>query len=354
MKDKITIILFISIISIFSLGSIIKKDEKISIVERRKLQTFPSFTLTSEYITTLDKYFVDHFFLKDDFRRIKANYQYKVLKRLDNNDIFLKDDNIYKSNYPTNDKSITNFINKISYLKQMLSKDNNLYFMMIPDKNYYLNDKNFLQIDYHQIEASLNKLEMKNIIIKDILTKEDYYKTDPHWKQENLDKVVKKMSEIMAFNYQNIASEKHVYHNFYGVYYGEASIYKNPEKLIYLTNNFTEDARVTYLENKHLTEVYNLNKLNSYDSYEVFLDGASSFIEITNKSSYNDKELVIFRDSFASSLTPLLIPYYKKITLIDNRYIKSDYLKDKIKFTNQDVLFMYSTLIINNSGSLKG
>lgn len=354
MKDKITIILFIGIISIFSLGSIIKKDEKISIIERRKLQTFPSFTLTNEYITTLDKYFTDHFFLKDDFRRIKAHYQYKVLKKLDNNDIFLKDNNIYKSNYPTNDKSITNFINKINYLKQMLSKDNTIYFMMIPDKNYYLNDKNFLQIDYHKIEENLNKLEMKNIIIKDILTKEDYYQTDPHWKQENLDKVIKKMSEIMAFNYQNISYEKHTYNNFYGVYYGEASIYKKPEKLTYLTNDFTEYAKTTYLENHNLTKVYNLNKLNSYDSYEVFLDGASSFIEITNQSSYNDKELIIFRDSFASSLTPLLIPYYKKITLIDNRYIKSDYLKDKIKFTNQDVLFMYSTLIINNSGSLKG
>ena len=42
---------------------------------------------------------------------------------------------------------------------------------------------------------------------------------------------------------------------------------------------------------------------------------------IYNENSFNDKELIIFRDSFASSLTPLLIKYYSKITLIDNRYI---------------------------------
>ena len=53
--------------------------------------------------------------------------------------------------------------------------------------------------------------------------------------------------------------------------------------------------------------------MDSLDSYEVYLDGASSFIEIENKNSLSDKELIIFRDSFGSSLIPLLINYYKKI-----------------------------------------
>ena len=37
-----------------------------------------------------------------------------------------------------------------------------------------------------------------------------------------------------------------------------------------------------------------------------------------------EKELVIFRDSFGSSISPLLINYYSKITIIDNRYISSN------------------------------
>ena len=65
-------------------------------------------------------------------------------------------------------------------------------------------------------------------------------------------------------------------------------------------------------------------------------------------------ELLIFRDSFGSSITPLLIPYYSKITLIDNRYINSKNFVKYIEFTNQDILFLYSTMIVNNSFSLKG
>ena len=158
----------------------------------------------------------------------------------------------------------------------------------------------------------------------------------------------------MNFEYKSIDYKVNSYDKFYGVYYGESAINRNPEELTYLTNNILTNATVKYLENNNLTSIYNLDKLTSLDSYEVYLDGASSYIEITNPSSTTSKELVIFRDSFASSITPLLIPYYSKITLIDNRYINSTNFSKLIKFTNQDIILMYSTLIINNSSSLKG
>ena len=138
------------------------------------------------------------------------------------------------------------------------------------------------------------------------------------------------------------------------MYYGESAINRNPETIIYLTNNNISNLKVKYLENKELTTVYNIDNLNSTDSYEIYLDGASSFIEIYNEHATSDKELIIFRDSFASSITPLLTKYYSKITLIDNRYINSSNYLKLIEFNDQDVLFMYSTIIINNSYSLKG
>ena len=158
----------------------------------------------------------------------------------------------------------------------------------------------------------------------------------------------------MNFNYQKITYKENIYNNFYGVYYGESAINRKPEKITYLTNDNLNNLKVNYLENKKLNSIYNLDKLTSLDSYEVYLDGASSFIEIINENSISDKELVIFRDSFGSSITPLLTNYYQKITLIDNRYINSQNYLELIEFTNQDVLFMYSTLIINNSNTLKG
>ena len=226
--------------------------------------------------------------------------------------------------------------------------------MIIPDKNYYLKSNDFLHIDYDYIYNEITKLNIKEIDIRNIMTSEDYYQTDTHWRQEKLDKVIFEMSKIMSFNYLQTSYQENIYNDFYGVYYGESAINRPPEDLIYLTNHNLDKLTVNYLENKNLHTIYNLEKLTSLDSYDVYLDGASSFIEIYNNNSQSEKELIIFRDSFASSITPLLTPYYKKITLIDNRYINSKNYLNLIDFTNQDILFMYSTLIINNSSTLKG
>ena len=354
MKNKIITYLFIIYIFIFSILGIIIKDKEISETERRKLSTFPKYTLNSEYVTKLDKYLLDHFPIREQFRSIKANFNYKILNKLDNNNIFLLDNYIYKSEYPTNKQSISNFINKITKFKTNLTENNNTYIMIIPDKNYYLNTKNFLHIDYNYIYQEIDKLNINTIDIRNIMNISDYYETDTHWRQEKLDKVVKEMDKLMNFNYQNINYQENIYNNFYGVYYGESAINRNPEQLIYLTNNNINNIRVNYLENKNLNKIYSLDKLNSLDSYEVYLDGASSFIEIYNDNSISNKELVIFRDSFASSITPLLTNYYQKITLIDNRYIDSKNYLNLIDFNDQDILFMYSTLIVNNSSTLKG
>ena len=96
----------------------------------------------------------------------------------------------------------------------------------------------------------------------------------------------------------------------------------------------------------------NIIKLNGLDKYDVYLSGAKALLEIETNSS-SDKELIVFRDSFGSSLIPLLVSSYSKITVIDTRYISPKILDNYIDINNQDVLFIYNVSIINNSYSLK-
>lgn len=354
MKNKIITFSFLGILFIFMIMHILFSDEIISITERRNLSSFPSFEFTSEYMNKVEKYLLDHFPFRDEFRKLKANFNYKVLGRYENNGIYLNEDGIYKSLYPTKEGSIKKFNEKIEGLQSLLSENNKTYMMIVPDKNYYLKDENFLHLDYNFMYDEVSKLNMEHIDLRDVLSTSDYYSTDTHWKQENLDKVVKHMNETMNFGYIEQDYEIHAFNEFYGVYYSEAANNMKPDTIKYLTNKIISESTVKYLENDKLTTVYNEGNLGSLDSYEVYLDGASSFIEITNNNATTDKELVIFRDSFASSLTPLLINSYSKITLIDNRYITSMVFKDLIEFNNQDVLFMFNTEIINNSTILRG
>lgn len=352
MKDKIITFFFIGYIAFFSITHILIEDNEISVSERRKLSSFPDFELTREYITKMDKYLVEQFPFRDAFRSLKAHFNYNVLGKYDNNGIYIKDNYIYKSNYPTNEKSIHKFINNIEYFKNILPNEN-MYLMIIPDKNYYLDDYNFLKIDYDYIYEQIHSLDLNIIDIRNTLSINDYYETDTHWRQEHLHKVIKQMSDIMHFTYVDEIYDIDSYDKFYGVYYGESALSRKPETLYYLTNDFIMNARVNYLENNNLHSIYNYDKLNGLDAYEVYLDGASSLIEIYNDMVHSDKELIVFRDSFGSSLVPLLANYYSKITVIDNRYINSNEILKRVDFNNQDILFTYSTLLVNDSGSLK-
>ena len=64
-------------------------------------------------------------------------------------------------------------------------------------------------------------------------------------------------------------------------------------------------------------------------------------------------QLIIFRDSYGSSLAPLLMSDYEKIVLIDTRYIAPELIKDYVKFEGSDVLIIYSTLLVNSSSTIK-
>ena len=86
----------------------------------------------------------------------------------------------------------------------------------------------------------------------------------------------------------------------------------------------------------------------------MFLGGARSLITLTNPNSEHERRLIVFRDSFGSSIAPLLAAGYSKITLVDIRYISPLALSRLVDFSGvSDVLFLYSASVINNSETIK-
>ena len=99
--------------------------------------------------------------------------------------------------------------------------------------------------------------------------------------------------------------------------------------------------------------IYNFEKLESKDPYEFYLSGSTSILEVTNPNAEGDRHLIIFRDSFGSSIAPLLMRDYAKITLIDTRYILPNLIGNYVDFEGADVLMIYSSLVLNDSYLLK-
>ena len=134
---------------------------------------------------------------------------------------------------------------------------------------------------------------------------------------------------------------------FYGAYYGQLGVDVPPDNLYILTNDTIEDCTTYNFETKRSGKVYDTNI--SADKYDIFLSGATPLISVENPNARNNKELLLFRDSFGSSIAPLLIENYSKITLIDLRYMSSQLLSEFIEFEDQDVLFLYSGVVLRQN-----
>jgi len=74
---------------------------------------------------------------------------------------------------------------------------------------------------------------------------------------------------------------------------------------------------------------------------------------LENPESESGRELVVFRDSYGSSIAPLLLQGYSKVTLIDLRYMNSAALSEYIEFQDQDVLVLMSSLILNSANAMR-
>ena len=289
-------------------------------------------------------------------------------------DFYVVDGNINEKTGNMSENSITSNIGKINNVYDKYLQNMNVYFTTIPDKTYYLENK--IDSDFSNIQTEIEKNLNSNISYFDIsnsLTLGDYYKTDMHWKQENLNNVVSTIQNEMKVSKQELKYEEKSLGDFYGAYYKEIGNMEKVEtlseneivstnsvahdELKYLTNEEIENSKVYNEETKQDEPIYNLEKVEETgNKYDMFLSGASSIQIIQNQENNSGKKLILFRDSFGSSLAPLLINNYEEILLIDLRYVNYNILENYINFAeyeNADVLFIYSSRVINKTGILR-
>ena len=120
-----------------------------------------------------------------------------------------------------------------------------------------------------------------------------------------------------------------------------------------LESPVTEAAVVKSVEHKTTMPVYTWQDFEGVDPYDVYLSGAEALITMENPLQTNGRHLILFRDSFGSSISPLLLSGYSKVTVVDIRYMSSALLDQYVDFTGADVLFLYCTSMFNAGATLK-
>ncbi len=338
--------------------------------ERREPAAFPELSLESimkdglEYGDSFmkqfdDNYTPDNFPFRDFFRNLKSFVNTYVFNKSDKDGVYVVDGVAAEMQEQIREDQIAHAAEKLTFIYEKYLKEKGIkpYMSIIPDKGYFLSEANgYLSMDYDEfIEKMLASVDfMEYINIKDSLEVGDYYASDTHWRQEQLVKIAEILVNGMGGKYDSKFDVNELDVDFYGVYAGRAPKPLDAETIYYLTNGNLENVKVTDWEHggKEIS-LYDMEKAHGKDAYDMFLSGELSKVTIENPNAKTDKELVVFRDSYGRSLLPLMVEDYAKITIIDIRYQIPQILLMGVNFENADVLFLYSTLILNNSSELK-
>jgi len=376
-RNWATLVIFAVILFGLSAAFFVLPDNSRSQAERRLLEQPPEFNvenvMNGEYIKKYETYMQDQFPLRENFRTINAVTRRYGLGQRDHRGYYYAGGHLSQMEYPLDAEAVRENAAWLNTVIGNLCKDMNVYYAIIPDKNYYLSEKyGYLAFDCDAMLDIVHGQMGKNTYIDlfDVMSLDSFYSTDIHWRQETIFPVVDRLAENMDFKPLSVDDfTSHTLSPLKGSFLGHSALPVKPDNLIYLTSQYTEKANVKALieENRNFVfseyldvdgerlrlGVYNPALFGGMDGYDVFLAGAQAVITVEIPDAPTDRELIIFRDSFGSSIAPLLLGSYSKITIVDIRYIPSRLLPNFIEFNNQDVLFLYNTMLLNRSGLLR-
>lgn len=359
---KVTFGILLALWAALTLGAWLLPPRTLSEAERRPLAQMPEVTakglLSGRFMEDFEKYSLDQFPLRQSFRGIKARVSRKLFRQKDMNGIYLWSGQAAKQEYPLNKTSADHALGLFETIyENHLQGAAGIYAAVVPDKNYYLAEPSgHLRMDYEvlfeKVEAGMPWAQF--VDLTDTLTADSYYRTDAHWRQEALLPTARRLCAALGIPEprEEDFTPAVLDRPFYGVYCGQAALPLKPDTITLLESETLSACAVCDHETGKTMPVYDPAKLASRDLYDVYLSGAKSLLTIENPGASTDRELIVFRDSFGSSMVPLLVQGYRRITLVDIRYLKTSLLGDYLDADGRDVLFLYSTTVLNQSAAL--
>ncbi|MBU5335982.1 hypothetical protein KQI20_05975 [Intestinibacter bartlettii] len=351
--------LFICYIAFFVLVNAFAEKRTFSETENRVLQSKPSFSIEKlfegRFIGKYEDYKVDQFYNRDFWINVKIKAD-KLLLKKESNGVYLgKDDYLLEKfdkpneeNVSKNLKAINKFAQKYKNVKQ--------YMLISPTAVNILSSNLPIAAPVNNQQEYLDNYAKKlgsNITFVDTYTtllehkKEDiFYRSDHHWTSLGAFYSYQKLADVMNLSVKDSDDyDIELVSNTFEGALASKSGYRTKQKdkvKVYIPKNEDDKVVVNYVEEQRKTAtLYESEKLEEKDKYQVFLGGNHPIVKIDTAST-SGKTLLIFKDSYANCFVPFLTSHFSKIILVDPRYYYED-IDQLMKDEDVDeVLYLYN------------
>lgn len=344
---------------------IVDEDRGFSEQENRNLNQFPEVTVetvfSGEFMSEFETYLADQFPVRDYCIKIKTAALRMSGQKLIG-DYYLASDKylIQKDSTPDWEQmdEILGLINKLSKDYENV----NVSFMLAPtamsiyeDKLPYTAESN--QIDtmkeiQSKLDSSVNYVDIYDALYKK-RAMSMYYKTDHHWTSRAAYAAFGCYADSIGIVYSDSDySFLPVTNEFQGTCASGSGIYETMDMIeICVPNNSVGSYVVNYVEDmKKTASLFEADKLDVKDKYQVFMGGNHSQVDITTNAG-TGRNLLLIKDSYGNCMVPILTSHFDKIIVVDPRYFCGDIYEVMATYRINEVLFMYNvnSFVTDNS-----
>lgn len=355
-RSKVTVTIFLLILSGMSVFGFAAGDERYSEKENRYLAIKPDLDsgnlLNGKYQEDYETYLADKTIFRNKWIELKTYIELASLKK-DVNGVYFGKDNYLIARQDTDKFETENADKNCKYLEEFVDnykKNTDICVMLVPNTSeilkkklpkyaYNFNETRYINDIYKKIGED-NTVDV-NEILKAHKDEYLYYKTDHHWTTLGAYYAFTEYADKTGINIEKYTT-KLVTDKFYGTMSSKANLEIEADKVYIYEPDKEEEVSVRYNNSTELKDsLYEMSALDKKDKYSIFLGGNNLLVQITTNAE-NDRKVLVIKDSFAHCFIPFMISGFSKIDVVDLRYYNESIRKMIEESGYTDILVLYN------------
>lgn len=355
-RSKVTVTIFLLILSGMSVFGFAAGDERYSEKENRYLAIKPDLDsgnlLNGKYQEDYETYLADKTIFRNKWIELKTYIELASLKK-DVNGVYFGKDNYLIARQDTDKFETENADKNCKYLEEFVDnykKNTDICVMLVPNTSeilkkklpkyaYNFNETRYINDIYKEIGED-NTVDV-NEILKAHKDEYLYYKTDHHWTTLGAYYAFTEYADKTGINIEKYTT-KLVTDKFYGTMSSKANLEIEADKVYIYEPDKEEEVSVRYNNSTELKDsLYEMSALDKKDKYSIFLGGNNPLVQITTNAE-NDRKVLVIKDSFAHCFIPFMISGFSKIDVVDLRYYNESNRKMIEESGYTDILVLYN------------
>ncbi len=355
--NRVFFIIFVIIWAGLAVVNLLIPEKSFSENENRYLSQMPKFSLSGllsgDFMNRTDEYVNDQFIFRDMWISVQSTAEYALGKR-ESNGVYVGPTALMSRLDNWDAKVIEHNLGGIKYFLQ--EHELPAYLMLVPAASEIYRQELPLFADPWDQERVIKGIyeslpELTPVPVGDTLSahKNEYifYRTDHHWTSYGAYLAYRELCSAIGLTPSEYTA-KTVSKSFDGTLFSRSGF------------RFTQSDTIEAFVPKFSAglEVYDGSETKSYDSpffeeylgqkdkYAYFLGPNQPVVTLYGDSG-SGKKLLMFKDSFAHCLAPMLLGDYDQVTLVDLRYVKTSIgeLLDPDEFDSVLFLFGIDTFV---------